>query len=276
MVDYYKVLKISREATTAEIKSAYRRLAREMHPDVNGGTEEATREFAAVAKAYEVLSNSQERAFYDKKYFRAQRAQNHSIHDTDSVLYSDNQHASRLRRMVYEHRYNRIVDSIIDAERKEVLALQRVIFPTVAFFLSTCFVGIFRPKFWSNSEIIGKIILLALFIIGVVHLAGRLRAGFAHYTYNPADRLLHDSIFGDGDGEETRPYSRVGAVAFLIVGFALSLGVGLVIGNYMEMFTAAMMPRLFSPTLQPEFIFYPPIVVLLTDAMHTLASKLEY
>ena len=37
-----------------------------------------------------------------------------------------------------------------------------------------------------------------------------------------------------------------------------------------------LLPRLFSPTLQPEFVFYPPIVVLLVDAMHTVASKLEY
>jgi hypothetical protein len=189
------------------------------------------------------------------------------------VLYSDNQHASRLRRMVYEHRYNKIVDSIIDAERKEVLALQKVIFPTVALFLSTCFVAIFRPKFWSNSEIIGKIILLTLFVSGVVHLVGRRRAGFEHYTYNP-DKI-HESILEEVE-EETRPYSRLAAVAFLLIGFGLSLGVGLIIGNYMEMFTAAMMPRLFSPTLQPEFVFYPPIVVLLVDAMHTVASKLEY
>jgi hypothetical protein len=272
MVDYYKVLKILPKASAAEIKSAYRRRAREMHPDVNGGSEEATREFALVAKAYEILSNPQERARYDKMYFRL-RENGGAIHETDSVIYSDNLHASRLRRMVYEHRYNKIVDGIIDAERKQVLALQRVIFPTVALFLSTLFVGIFRPKFWSNSEFIGKIIMLTLFIVGVVHLVGRIRAGFELYTYN--SQRLHDSIL-DVIEEETRPYSRIAAVAFLLIGFGLSLGVGLVIGNYMEMFTAAMMPRLFSSSLQPEFIFYPPIVVLLVDAMHTLVSRFEY
>jgi molecular chaperone DnaJ len=78
MVNYYKVLKISPKASTAEIKSAYRRLAREMHPDVNGGTEDATREFALLAKAYEILSNPQERAHYDKQYYRAQN--NGAIH----------------------------------------------------------------------------------------------------------------------------------------------------------------------------------------------------
>jgi hypothetical protein len=271
MVNYYKVLKVSPKASAAEIKSAYRRLARKMHPDVNGGTEEATREFALIAKAYEVLSDPQERAYHDKKLFRAQ--QNAAVQDDDSVLYSDNPHASRLRRLAYEQRYNKIVDNIIAAERREVLALQRVIFPIVALFLSTCFVGIFKPKFFSNSEFFGKIILLTLFVIGVIHLIGRIRAGFEHYTYNP-DKL-HDSILEEID-EETRPYSRIAATTFLLTGIGLSLGIGLIIGKYMELFISAMMPRLFSPTLQLEFVFYPPIVVLLVDAMHTLASKIEY
>ncbi|HEX8734185.1 MAG TPA: J domain-containing protein [Pyrinomonadaceae bacterium] len=271
MVDYYKVLKISPKASTAEIKSAYRRLARKMHPDVNGGTEEATREFALIAKSYEVLSNPQERAFYDKQYLKAFHGGG-SIHDSDSVIYSDNSHASRLRRIAYENRYNRIVDSIIDAERKEVLALQKVIFPVVALFLSTCFVAIFKPKFWSNSEIAGKIILLTLFITGVIHLINRLRAGFEHYTYN--QNKLHDSILEETE-EETRPYSRLAAVAFLLIGVGISLAIGIVIGNYLEIFIAASMPKLFSPTLRLEFIFYPPIVVLLVDAMHGVASKVD-
>lgn len=269
-MNYYKVLKISPDASTAEIKKAYRRLARELHPDVNGGTEEATKEFALVAKAYEILSDPQERAHFDKQFYKA--AANGSIHNSDSVFFSDNPHASRLRQMAFENRYNRIVDRIIDAERREVLALQKVIFPTVALFISTCFVAIFRPKFFSNSEIIGKIILLTLFIVGVIHLIKRLRAGFEHYTYN--SEKLHDSILEDAT-EETRPYSRLAAASFLLIGISISLVVGLIIGNYLEIFIAASMPRLFSPTLQPEFVFYPPIVVLLVDAMHTVASKLE-
>ena len=270
MVNYYKVLKVSPDASAAEIKKAYRRLARELHPDVNGGTEEATKKFALVAKAYEVLSDPQERAYFDKQLLKAQAAS--AIHNTDSVFFSDNPHASRLRRMAFENRYNRIVDRIIDAERREVIALQKVIFPTVALFLSTFFVAIFRPKFFSNSQLIGKIVLLALFIVGVVHLFKRLRTGFEQYTYK--SEKLHESILEEIE-EETRPYSRLAAAAFLLVGIGVSLAVGLIVGNYLEMFIAASMPRLFSPTLQPEFVFYPPIVVLLVDAMHTVASKLE-
>lgn len=270
MVNYYKVLKVSPDASTAEIKKAYRRLARELHPDVNGGTEDATKQFALLAKAYEVLSNPQERAYFDKQFYKARA--NGSIHNTDSVFFSDNPHASRLRRMAFENRYNKIVDSIIDAERREVMALQRIIFPTVALFLSTFFVAVFRPRFFSNSEILGKIILLSLFLVGVVHLFKRLRSGFEQYTYKP--ERLHESILDDSE-EETRPYSRLTAASFLLVGVVISLGIGWAIGNYLELFIAAAMPRLFSPTLQPEFVFYPPIVVLLADAMHSVASKLE-
>ena len=68
--------------------------------------------------------------------------------------------------MAYERRYNEIIDRMIAEERRETLALQKVIFPTVALFLSTCFVGIFKPMFWTNSQIIGKIICFRFFIVG--------------------------------------------------------------------------------------------------------------
>ena len=62
MVDYYKVLGVERSAKIAEIKSAYRRLARKQHPDLNGGSEAAAREFALLSLAYKTLSDPLERA----------------------------------------------------------------------------------------------------------------------------------------------------------------------------------------------------------------------
>lgn len=271
MVNYYKILKVSPKATAAEIKSAYRRLAREMHPDVNGDSEAATRDFARIVKAYEILSNEQERAYFDRQLRRAESK--NSIHNTDSVFYSDNPHARRLRQMAFERRYNEIIDRMLDSERKETLALQKVIFPTVALFVSTCFVAIFKPLLWTKSQAVGKIILLTLFIVGVLHLFKRLRSGFEHYTYSPEN--LHDSIFEEIE-TETKPYSRFAAAAFLIAGIGISLVVGLIIGSYLQVSIASLMPRLFSPTLQPELIFYPPIVVLLVDLMHSFAMKMDY
>ena len=64
--DYYELLGIDRQASDEEIKKAYRRKALELHPDRNyGQVDEATRQFAEVQSAYEVLSDPQERAWYD-------------------------------------------------------------------------------------------------------------------------------------------------------------------------------------------------------------------
>lgn len=266
MVNYYKILKVSPKATNAEIKSAYRRLARELHPDVNEDAENAAKNFSLLAKAYEILSDPQERAYFDKKLLKAQ-AKN-SIRNTDSVFFSDNPHAKRLRQIAFERRYNAIVDQMLDSDRNETLALQRVIFPTVALFVSTCFVAIFRPLIWSNSQIGGKIILFTLFVFGVFHLGKRLRSGFERFTYD--SESLHDSILEESEPTE-KSYSRLAAVLFLVIGIGISLGIGFFIGNFLELSIEMLMPKLFSKTLQPEFIFYPPIVVLLVDLMHSFA-----
>ncbi|KAI5919682.1 DnaJ-domain-containing protein [Camillea tinctor] len=64
--DYYNLLGVDRQASDEEIKKAYRKKALELHPDRNfGDVENATRKFAEVQSAYEVLSDPQERAWYD-------------------------------------------------------------------------------------------------------------------------------------------------------------------------------------------------------------------
>jgi molecular chaperone DnaJ len=63
--DYYEVLGVGRDAGEADVKKAFRRLARELHPDVNPDPEAAER-FREAAEAYEVLSDAQTRARYDR------------------------------------------------------------------------------------------------------------------------------------------------------------------------------------------------------------------
>ena len=64
--DYYDILGISRNATEAEIKKAYRQMALKYHPDKNPGDKSAEDRFKEAAEAYEVLSNSEKRARYDQ------------------------------------------------------------------------------------------------------------------------------------------------------------------------------------------------------------------
>ncbi len=64
--DYYDVLGVGRDADETEIKKAFRRLARELHPDVNSHDPDAESKFKEAAEAYEVLSDPERRATYDR------------------------------------------------------------------------------------------------------------------------------------------------------------------------------------------------------------------
>jgi DnaJ-class molecular chaperone len=63
--DYYEVLGVARDSDGAEVKTAFRRLARELHPDVNDHDPEAEEKFKEAAEAYEVLSDPERRRAYD-------------------------------------------------------------------------------------------------------------------------------------------------------------------------------------------------------------------
>jgi hypothetical protein len=278
VTNYYKVLGVKRTASRSEVKSAYRKLARLRHPDVNGGSEKAAREFALLSRAYRVLIDPQERVYHDQQ-LSAQSEAGYSI------LQSDNPHAQRARNLAVQARWDRVVNEVLEKDRQEGRERQRAVFTTVSLFLSTFFVAMIRPHLWETFSYAGRAIVLTLFVIGVWHLATRLREYFAHYTYTP--KLIQDSIMRDDDRPE-QPFTRFSAYTFLLVGYVVSIGVGLIIGWHAQGFMhglTMLLPRgvshsnmlFYSSTilLIPDLVVYPPIAVLIVDSMQALTARMD-
>lgn len=279
MTNYYKVLGIRQSASKSEVKSAYRKLARLRHPDVNGGSEKAAREFALLSKAYRVLIDPQERAYYDEQLTTGSNGGH-------SILHSTNPHAQRARNFAVQARWDRVVNEVLERDRQESRERQRVVFTTVSLFLSTFFVAMIKPHLWETFDYFGRAIVLTLFVIGVWHLATRLREYFAHYTYRP--KSIQDSIMRDEEKPE-QPFTRFSAYTFLLVGYALSIGVGLIIGWQSQQFLGGLAnvfrhmeaahPNVifYSSTmlLIPDLVVYPPIAVLIVDSMQALTARMD-
>jgi len=280
VIDYYKILGVKQTASRAEIKSAYRKLARQRHPDVNRDSEGAGRDFAVLSKAYQILSDPQERAYYDEQ-ITAQNIRGYSILD------SNNPHAKRARNLAVQAKWDRVVDEVLERDRVENRERQRAVFTTVSLFLSTFFVAMIRPQLWDVFSQFGRAIVLTLFVIGVWHLGTRLREYFAHYTYIP--KPIQDSIIREHKTPE-QPFTRFSASTFLLVGWALSVGIGLYIGWHTQDFfsdlTLLFRPRgtvvqssvlAYTSTvlLVPDLVVYPPIAVLIVDSLHALTSRID-
>jgi len=275
VIDYYKILGVKSNASYADIKSAYRKLARKSHPDLNPDSK-AAREFALLSKAYHVLSNPQDRVYYDQQW---QSQKNRSY----SILDSNNPHAKRARNLAVQAKWDRLVDEVLERDRKENRERQRAVFTTVSLFLSTFFLAMIRPQLWQIFNPFGRAIVLTLFVIGVWHLFTRLREYFAHYTYQP--KVIEGSIRDSETPEQ--PFTRFSAYTFLLVGYALCIGIGLYIGWHTQDFFSSMNMLIRTPAgaqalansstvlLIPDLVFYPPIAVLIIDTMQGLAARID-
>ena len=271
MIDYYKILGVKPNSSLAEIKSAYRKLARKSHPDVNPNSE-AGRQFALLSKAYHTLIDPQERAYYDDQ-LTAEKNRSYSILD------SNNPHAKRARNLAVQAKWDRVVDEVLERDRQENRERQRAVFTTVSLFLSTFFLAMMRPQLWQAFSTLGRVVVLTLFVMAVWHLANRLREYFAHYTYKP--NPIQRSIMIAEELPE-QPFTRFSAYTFLLVGYALSLGIGLYIGSHMEDFfgylrllfnhSAHTVP---ATVLAFDLIIYPPIAVLIIDTVQGIVARID-
>lgn len=98
-IDYYKVLRLTKTATAKDIKSAYRKLARKFHPDLNPNDSEAEKSFKQINEANEVLSDTEKRKKYDQygkdwqhaEEFEKQKAQRQSADRSRGYTQSNGQ-----------------------------------------------------------------------------------------------------------------------------------------------------------------------------------------
>ena len=231
-----------------------------------------------LSKAYHALSDPQERAYYDQQW-KARKNRSHSILD------SNNPHAKRARNLAVQAKWDRLVDEVLERDRRENRERQRAVFTTVSLFLSTFFLAMIRPQLWQVFDPFGRAIVLTLFVIGVWHLATRLREYLAHYTYRP--KVIEGSIREIETPEQ--PFTRFSAYTFLLVGYLLCMGIGLYVGWHTQDFfndIKMLMPRngpghgtvlayTSAALLIPDLVFYPPIAVLIIDSVHGLASRID-
>ena len=275
MIDYYRILGVKPNASQTEIKSAYRKLARKSHPDLNPNSE-AGKQFALVSKAYHTLIDPQERVYYDEQ-LKAQKNRSYSI------LNSNNPHAKRARNLAVQAKWDRLVDEVLERDRLENRERQRAVFTTVSLFLSTFFLAMMRPQLWHVFSTMGRVIVLTLFVIGVWHLANRLREYIKHYTYKP--NPIQGSIISQ-EALPEQPFTRFSAYTFLLVGYALSVGIGLYIGWHTQDFFSditllfrdrvhVVQSSMLAAILIPDLIIYPPIAVLIVDTVHGITSRID-
>ncbi|MCZ8216162.1 MAG: DnaJ domain-containing protein, partial [Cyclobacteriaceae bacterium] len=84
MADYYQLLGIKQNASSTEIRTAYKKLAMLYHPDRNPGNQEAEELFKLINEAYHVLADPQKRQIYDSGISYPQHTYHSSAHDTSA------------------------------------------------------------------------------------------------------------------------------------------------------------------------------------------------
>jgi len=253
MKDLYQVLGLTRGATSTEIKSAYRRLARKYHPDVSTSPDAGAR-FVQISQAYQILSNSRTRQAYERG----------ELDESARTFY-----ASREAEVVAMQReFDRIVDEWMARERQETAARAHAVLIVVPFFLSAFYVMASRPTIIEESRWFWKIVILGLAFYGAVYLVKNLALVFARYTYHVPDRFT--SVFASVETPDGKSISRKAGLIFLVCGYLVSIGLGYVVSKFVPGKYGA-----FSPSTLLGALLYPPIAVLIIGSIRRISSLLD-
>ena len=254
MLDYYQVLGVKSTASVQEIKAAYKRLARLQHPDLNGGSPEATRAFVQISRAREVLIDPQRRAAYDaqRNAYAAKGTYAPAVNLTVETY---------LRRARSEARINQNLEKFLVIEREEARALRTAVFPIVAFLFAAFFVPLVRPHLWRSSGWAGRIVILILVSVGVWHTVSKIWAAIKLHT--------------DEDRTVGKRWTRRQAILIIVLA-AIGCGLlGTLIGMSFSESLLSAMPMFFDPSIRLELLLYPWIIVLLMDAGHSVSQRID-
>src|ERR1051325_10048572 len=167
MVDYYQVLGVKSTASVTEIKAAYKRLARQRHPDLNGGSAEAAHAFVQISYARDILTDPRRRAVYD-----AERNAQAGPGSYAPVLKPAGE--DYLRRARSDARIQRNLENFLSTERREARAMRQAVFPVVAFLFAAFCVALIRPRIWRYSSSTGRAVILTLVSLGVAHTVAKI------------------------------------------------------------------------------------------------------
>jgi DnaJ domain len=255
MGDLYAMLGVKRTATSNEIKSAYRRLARKYHPDVNSDPA-AQSKFAQINEAYHTLIDPERRKTYDRTG---------SVSSSAHARQPDSAAARAARRAQYQQRADHIVNEWLRREREETRARGKAVYTTVTLFVSTFIVSM-NPGLFVPINMFWQVAVVLLFTIGVRHLYTSLKEHFDHYTYRPPRISVTRPV-----KRPSNRFKRSSAWAFVIIGYLISVGAGILIGLLTESFSMRL-------TIADAFLYalvYPPIAVLIVDMMYVINSRFE-
>lgn len=265
MGDLYAVLGINRTATSNEIKSAYRRLARKYHPDVNSDPT-AQSKFAQINEAYHTLIDSERRKTYDRTG---------AVSSTTYARQSDSAAARAARRAHYQERADHIVNEWLRREREEARARGKAVYTTVTLFVSTFFAAITAGLIGPPSEIsdlskaLWFMILALLFIFGVRHLYLNLKEHFDYYTYRQPRVSVTRPV-----RNPNKRFKRSDAVAFVIIGYLFSVGAGILIRLLLESFSPKPLDNTIIAHAVLYAMVYPPIAVLIVDKIYSINQSI--
>jgi hypothetical protein len=253
MTDLYRILGVSPRATSGEIKSAYRSLARKHHPDVSTSPD-ANEFFARINEAYEVLMDPRRRAAYDRGEPTSAKRTFYAARSAEVVA--------------IQREFDKMVDEMLEHDRRATAERSHAVLVVVPLFLSAFYVMLTKPRIIEELSLIGRIVIVALAAYGLVYLVKNLSVVLSRYTYDPPDPLT--SVFKP-EKPRDKPISRRAGLVFLVSGYLVSLGLGYVVSRLVPVLQ---MPPL-SPSLALGVFLYPPIAVLIIGNLRRIGGLLD-